>query len=308
MRWIVIRTKWLAISIVRSAEFTLPPRLLWWFLIPGAFYLTIRQWRNLRSDIQQSTERSTCLQSVTSTAWSTRRWLSEIDANVAHFHNWWPDRLGNPRWRLCSEIIGQEHLDRALMSGPVVLVTVHYGDLRLLLYALRSSKLTAAFMIRQNSTNGCPVRRWIDNLADAANGMSDSPSVFETNEIGKAYDYLAGGKRILGVAVDGSLRRAISVRDGDWQISLAPGALTMAQLTSAQVIPCIISRVGGFRYAIRYSPPVSADLLVDSEGHEAAMNYVWYELRSVIWNRIEQCLPTLISRVRQDVEHVRCAR
>ncbi len=237
-------------------------------------------------------------------AWSTRRWLSEIDANVAHFHNWWPDRLGNSRWRRCLEIMGQEHLDRALVSGPVVLVTVHYGDLRLLLYALRSTKLTAAFMARQNSTNRCPVRRWIDNLADAANEMSDIPSVFETNEIGKAHDYLAGGKRILGIAVDGSLRRAISVRDGGSQISLAPGALTMAQLTSAHVIPCIISRVGGFRYAINYSPPVAADLLVDSRGHEAAMNYVWYELRSVIWNRIEQSLPTLIARFRHDVEHV----
>ena len=145
--------------------------------------------------------------------------------------------------------MGQEHLDRALVSVPVVLVTVHYGDLRLLLYALRSTKLTAAFMARQNSTNRCPVRRWIDNLADAANEMSDIPSVFETNEIGKAHDYLAGGKRILGIAVDGSL-------------------------------------------------------LVDSRGHEAAMNYVWYELRSVIWNRIEQSLPTLIARFRHDVEHV----
>ena len=302
MKWFVIRAKWLVISIVRTAEFTLPPRLLWWFLIPGACYLTICQWRKQRSAIQQSTERATCLQSVMSTAWSTRRWLSEIDANVAHFHNWWPDRLGNSRWRRCLEIMGQEHLDRALVSVPVVLVTVHYGDLRLLLYALRSTKLTAAFMARQNSTNRCPVR--IDNLADAANEMSDIPSVFETNEIGKAHDYLAGGKRILGIAVDGSLRRAISVRDGGSQISLAPGALTMAQLTSAHVIPCIISRVGGFRYAINYSPPVAADLLVDSRGHEAAMNYVWYELRSVIWNRIEQSLPTLIARFRHDVEHV----
>ncbi len=304
MKWIVIRAKWIVISIVRSAESTLPPWLLWWFLMPGACYLTICQWRNQRFAIQQSKEHFTCLQSLTSKAWTPRRWLSEIDANVAYFHNWWPDRLGNARWRLCPEIMGQEHLDRALTSGPVVLVTVHYGDLRLLLYTLRSSKFAAAFMRRQNSTNVCPVRTWIDNLADAANEMSDIPSVFETNEIGKAYDYLSGGRRILGIAIDGSLRRAISVRDGDWQITLAPGALVMAQLTSAQVIPCIISRIGGFRYAIRYTTPVSADLLVDSKGHEAAMNYIWSELRSVIWNRIEQWLPTLFARIRHDVEHV----
>jgi lauroyl/myristoyl acyltransferase len=298
MKWIVIHAKRLVVSIARSAECTLPNQLLWWFLIPGACYLTIRQWRIQRSAIQQSREVYSFRQSVTPKAWSTRRWLSEIDANVASFHNWWPDRLGNERWRSCAQIIGEEHLDRALVSGPVILTTVHYSDLRLLLYTLRSRKMTAAFFVQQNSKNACPVRAWIDELADAANGMSDIPAIFETNEVSQAHDFLIGRQRILGVAVDGSIRRAISVSDGDVQISLAPGALLMAKITSAQVIPCIISRIGGFRYAIRFSPPVSHESLVDHEDQKAAMDYMWGELRSVIWGRTEQCLPTLIARLR----------
>jgi len=59
----------------------------------------------------------------------------------------WPDRFAERRWHERFEVDGLERLRLALESGPVVLVTLHWGPVALLPSLLRSRGIRAAIVV-----------------------------------------------------------------------------------------------------------------------------------------------------------------
>jgi lauroyl/myristoyl acyltransferase len=204
--------------------------------------------------------------------------------------SFWPERLREDRWRRRCEFLGIEHLDAALATGrPVILATLHYGDLTMLYHWLRSRGLAAAFMAARRRKREPEFRRRLDALADQANGLEGVPHLVYRDELWDARDFLDRPGRVLAMAVDGNTSRDVAVTGPGYAIRVAPGALRLATITGATILPCLISSPGCLRSTIRFGRPVPDEDVTDRERHPAACEHIVRELIPWIAAKPEEC-------------------
>lgn len=190
---------------------------------------------------------------------NTSKWRARGEMNKVL--SFFPDRLANPRWRDRTEVVGLERL-KAFHAAkrPVVLAFVHSGPFYLLRSCLVSLGVPVATLVAGRSDG--PTRH-LRRLKFGVSPIPNLPSVFYSNELRELGRFLAAGNAVL-VAVDRPTGRQVSMPVGDgWSFEMATGAIRLAALHKAQLVPCWITDEGNWKFRIEFGAPVSESKLVE---------------------------------------------
>jgi len=76
---------------------------------------------------------------------------------------------------------------------------------------------------------------------------------------------------------------------------MATGAIQLAVMADAELIPCLIRETGSRRFAIHFGDPVPRAYLRDPPDLQAAGAHLLEEFSKVITRYPEQCRPRLLS-------------
>src|SRR5262249_53542142 len=139
-------------------------------------------------------------------------------------------------------------------------------------------------------------RQQLDALADRAASLEDEPRLFDTEQIWDLQEFLRSG-RVLLVAIDGDRGRSLIVVGDDMAIRLATGPLTLARVTGATVVPCLMVALPGLRAIAHFGKPVPATLVADRSEHRAALGHIIETFRTVLRAYPEQCSWELLRRI-----------
>jgi lauroyl/myristoyl acyltransferase len=291
----------LASEMLRIAERWLPIPALRVLLLPVALAMALRE---LTSRPDFLLRRLWALPKglrvgVPRGAWLWRIWTGRVPLSMNRILVLWSERLREPQWSLECEIRGMELLQAALETGrPVILATCHFGDLTLLYMWLRSRGLQVAFLVARQRRGASPYREALDSLADRVNGLTGVPRLINADSLWDARDFLDRPGRILGIAMDGKAPHSVTVQGPSGAIRMTPGALRLAAVVNALVIPCLISAPQSLRSRICIGTPVPDADVACRDRHILACEHIVRELSGWIAERPEQCGKELISAFR----------
>jgi lauroyl/myristoyl acyltransferase len=222
-------------------------------------------------------------------------WAGRVAMCMARFIRYWPDKLRQPRWRSRCQFAGLERLEAIIRQGrPVVLATLHYGNLTELYHWLRSRGIGVAFL---TDASVPAYQNRFDVMADRVNGLEGVRRHIGIGhlQLGQVGDFLAVPNRVLVVVMDGyPTRRDVTVRGPGYGLRIAPGALHLAAISRAAVIPCLFVAGTNLRCTIRLGEPLSDDVVADRDQHVLGCQSIVQQLGPWIGAQPEQSDPTLL--------------
>ena len=204
-----------------------------------------------------------------------------------------PERLGYPKWRNRLQIIGLEYLESAQrQKRPVILAFWHFGPYILLRFWLRAAGFPAANLVEGRSQN----RSALKQLKDRVSPFPEIPTAFHReDELRQALRFVATGNPLL-IAIDILNGKQIDVpMDEQWQFGMASGAIRMAMRSGAELIPCSIAEASPWRFQIRLGPPVPAPLL-ESADLPLIGKHILHAMLPVLREHPEQCTERLLKQ------------
>lgn len=289
LRWLELR---FSISILVLLLYPPAAIIATWELLTSRNHSTFRQLRQLSNQARHSGLRWGRL-----SLW--RIWSARVAMCMARFLRYWPERLGQPRWARRCHFVGLERLQAILAEGrPVVLATLHYGNLTELSAWLRSRGIGAAFLVGRHFKHAYPSELGL--LADSVNGLEGVPRVFGNEHQGlwNALEFLRQPNRVLVVAMEGVTKRDVIVQEQGYELRMAPGALFLAAMAKAAVIPCLISVRRHLNLTIFLGEPLPDEFVTCNELHPLGCERLLKELGRWITPQAEQSEPPLIGSFR----------
>jgi len=211
----------------------------------------------------------------------------------------WPEWLARGRVVKC-RITGADRLQAPGERGsPALLLTLHFGPMNILLNWLRARGHPAAMVALKGRRSIPWLRRHLAQLRDAPVGLAMLPSLIEVGQIWEMQSHLEASG-ILLVAVDGGYGRYHSspVADG-LALSMSTGALQLASLTGATVIPCLIRSGRLFSFTIHFGEPLPAADVADRTRHSVACDHLFREFLPILAMAPEECSYELLGSLRK---------
>ena len=228
-------------------------------------------------------------------SWRPKRWRFVLRQSLGHYHAQlvyiWPDRLRTARWLRRCRLEGGSHL-----IGPwegrraVVGASLHFGPVATLPYWLR------AHGIVQTSVRA-PAVDFLKGLTIYQFSLSppaDVPVFLSTREIGSrprlsSIRKILGQSRRLGVLLDVDRGKQCYVRFEDRLFRMATGAIRLAQMLDAELIPVLIVETSMWKYTIHFGTPVPEHYLGNPPDMQAIGTHLLQEFSKVITRYPEQC-------------------
>ena len=239
--WLKLAVVWVSFCFLRMCERLLPTSVLSLLLWPPAAawdFLQVRQ-RKLLTHWRRFPP-----------SWHPKPLPFFLRQSLGLYHEEliyiWPDRLRSARWlSRCrleggGDLIGSGEGDR-----PVVLASVHFGPYETLPYWLRAHGIVTT-MIR-----GLPASDSLNSLTSYQYALSppaDVPVFLPVKEMPRVRQFLRPGQRLL-VMVDVDRGKQIHVPFENSSFRMATGAIRLAILTGAELIPCVIVETGTWKFA-----------------------------------------------------------
>jgi len=175
---------------------------------------------------------------------------------------------------------------------PKILASVHVGPSEIMIYWLRAHGIV--------TTN---VRAlWPDSLQRLASRQhslsppADVPVFLPVNEMPRVRQFLGAGQRLL-IMVDVDRGKQIHVPFENNSFRMATGAIRLAILTGAELIPCVIVETGTWKFIIHFGTPVPRSYLDNSPDMKAIGTHLLSEFVKVIVRYPEQCKPRFLSAI-----------
>lgn len=282
---------WSAFYFVRFCERLLPPGalslLLWpfaaaWDLIQLRQRQPLTHWRRFPESFRP------------------KRWRFVLRQSLGLYHSqlfyMWPDRLSAPRWRSrCrieggSDLIGSRQGDRG-----VVLASLHFGPFEILPYWLRAYGIVAT-SVRTRPPDA------LKSLTDHQYGLSppaDVPVFILAEDLtpmprfSHVRKILGPGRRLL-VMIDPARGIQVDLPFEDRIFRMATGAIRLAAMTGAELIPCLIAETATWKFVIQFGTPVPRQYLGNSPDMQACGAHLLGEFSKVITRYPEQCKMRLL--------------
>lgn len=285
----VDRLKGAFYGLSRTLESVLPLDLLWWLLLPLSALLAARHLRRSRVDlpVRSLPRRESDPKPSEQASW---RHLTEFQT-----HWWllgWLDRLGQPRWQRRIEWQGVEHLHRALIDRPVIVVTLHTTSVVALAALIRSLGITTAAAPADQSWF-----RSSSRLRKVALAEELGATVFRRGASREIIDYLRPGRAIV-LPVDHVQARSIDVACGEATVTVGTGPFRLARATGSALVPVLITSSGPWRYRIDVLPP-APQAHVESGSVAGSASYVVAQLLPLAAREPDQAMQTLVDAVIQ---------
>lgn len=203
----------------------------------------------------------------------------------------WPDRLCTKRWlsrcRLegrC-DLVGSQNADR-----PMILASLHFGPSEILPYWLRAHGIVTT-TIRGLTPDSL---QSLTSYQYALSPPADVPVFLYVNEMSRVRQFLQPGRRLL-VMVDVDRGKQLYVPFENRLFRMATGAMRLAAMADAELVPCLIRETAAWKFAIHFGDPVPRSYLGSSSDPEGAAAHLLKEFSKVITHYPEQVKSRLLS-------------
>jgi lauroyl/myristoyl acyltransferase len=217
----------------------------------------------------------------------------------------WPDRLTTPSWLGRCYLEGGRELIKARQSDRgVVFASLHFGPFELLPYWLRSHGIVTT-MVRglapPNSLKSLTHYQYsLSPPAEVpvfllAGDMTPLPRFAHIQQI------LGPGRRLL-LTVDANRGVQFEIPFQDRVFRMASGAIRLAAMADATLIPCLITETAPWKFTIHFGTSVPQTCLGQSPDLQAAGTHLLREFSQVITRYPEQCRSRLLSAFSQRSE------
>ena len=276
---------WGSFYFVRFCERTLPQRVFSLLLWPLAAAWDLLQVRERKPWVHwHHFPRS----------WRPKRWRYILRHSLGLYHSqliyMWPDRLTSPRWlNRCLFEGDRSLLDTSEDDRGIVLASVHFGPFEILPYWLR------AYGIRTTSVRADPPKA-LDSLTDYQYSLSppaNIPVFIFASDLSpfprmRVSQILGPGRRLL-VMVDPNRGVMADVPLEDRLFHMSTGAIRLAQMTGARLIPCMITEDSTWKFTIHVGTPVPQEWLGPFLDMQMIGTHLLREFSKVISRFPEQC-------------------
>ena len=254
---LVLRLKlavaWVGFYLLRFCEHLLPTTVLSLLLWPPA-----AAWNLMQLRPRQLLACWRCFPE----SWrpTRRRFLLRQSLGLFHaqFISTWPDRLCTARWRNRCRLEGRSNVVGSRGERGVVLASLHFGPSETLPYWLRAHGIVAT------TIRGFPDPNPLESLTNyrcALNPQAEIPVFLPVNEMSPLprfthiRQFLGPGRRLL-VEVDVDRGIQFHVPFEDRLFRMATGAIRLAAMADAELIPCLIVQTALWKFAIHFGTPV----------------------------------------------------
>jgi lauroyl/myristoyl acyltransferase len=284
--------------LFRLAERLLPIALLAWAILPVAA-LAGRRMVLRKVSLRRIERLPAVLRRRWPRGWWRRRWRvwrGQMAVYTTRFLCFIPERLRRPQWQRRCRFVGLPRLEAALAGGrPVILATLHYGDLVMLYHWLRSRGIAVAFMAARKRKATPAFRDRLDQLADRADRLEGVPRLIHPDQLWDAREHLEKPGRVLVLAMERNTHYDIQVTGPGYSLRVTAGGLRLAAIVGAVVIPCLISSHRWLASTIRFGRVVPVADIADHRRHGLACERIVRQLVPWAARRPEQCTDALLS-------------
>ena len=228
-------------------------------------------------------------------SWRPERWRYVLRHSLGLYHSqliyMWPDRLTGPRWLNRCRFEG----DRSLLETSeddrgIVLASVHFGPFELLPYWLR------AYGIPATSVRADPpaALKSLTNYQYSLSPPADIPVFIFASELtpfprfSNIRKILGPGRRLL-VMVDPNRGLTADIPFEDRLFHMATGAIHLAQMAGAKLIPCMITEDSTWKFTIHVGTPVPQEWIGRSPNVQAIGTHLLQEFSKVVTRFPTQC-------------------
>ena len=291
--WLKLAVAWVSFFFVRLCERLLPTSVLSLLLWPPAAIWDLVQVRQR--------EPLSCWRRFPE-SWRPKRWRFVLRQSLGLYHSqlfyMWPDRLRSPRWlRRCrleggSDLIGSRNGERG-----VVLASLHFGPSEILPYWLRAHGIVTTLI------GASPAPDSLESLTSYQYALSPPagvPVFLPASEISPLPRFahirqvVGPGRRLL-VMVDVDRGIQVHVPFDNRLFRMATGAIRLAAMADAELIPCLIMETATWTFAIHFGAPVPRHYLGSSPDMQAVGAHFLREFSKIITRYPEQCTLRLLS-------------
>jgi lauroyl/myristoyl acyltransferase len=203
----------------------------------------------------------------------------------------WPDRLSTPRWLSRCRFEGDRSLlDPSEDDRGIVLASLHFGPFEILPYWLR------AYGIPATSVRADPPAA-LHSLTKYQYCLSPPPDipvfVFASDltplpRFSHIRKILGPGRRLL-VMIDPNRGVMADIPFQDRLFHIATGAIRLAQMTGARLIPCMITEDSTWKFTIHIGTPVPQEWIGRSSDMQLIGTHLLGEFSKVITRFPVQC-------------------
>lgn len=258
--------------IVRPITRPLPPGIFRGLAWPGVAAYALLELMRLGTPVAEYDRLPDALRPPRSLLpWWLRIWRDRARVAMARLVGFWPEWFSTSRRGGIFRLEGPEDSLRLLgdRSRPLVLVSLHFGPTKLLYQGLRSLGLPVAALTWEEESRMPPHIREILRICDRQAGLEAVPHFFAPGHSYEVVEFLRENRALL-VLMSGGGGRHLEVSDGGMTLSLSAGALKLASLVEAGVVPCLIRMGPGGRMILTLGPPLPGADVCNPRRHRAA--------------------------------------
>ena len=228
-------------------------------------------------------------------SWRPKRWRYILRHSLGLYHSqmfyMWPDRLSNPRWLNRCRFEGDRKLLELSDNDPgVVLASLHFGPFEILPYWLR------AYGIPTTSVRADPpaALHSLTNYQYSLSPPAEVPVFIFARDLSPFPRFshirqiLGPGRRLL-VMVDPNRGVMADIPFEDRLFHMATGAIRLAQMTGARLIPCMITEDSTWKFTIRIGTPVPQEWIGRSPDMQLIGTHLLGEFSKVVKRFPVQC-------------------
>jgi lauroyl/myristoyl acyltransferase len=228
-------------------------------------------------------------------SWRPNRWRYILRHSLGLYHSqlfyMWPDRLSSPRWLSRCRFEGDRKLlELSEDDRGIVLASLHFGPFEILPYWLR------AYGIPTTSVRADPPEalQSLTNYQYSLSPPADIPVFVFASELSPLPRFshirkiLGPGRRLL-VMVDPNRGVMADVPFEDRLFHMATGAIRLAQMTGAKLIPCMITEDSNWKFTIHIGAPVPQEWLGRSPDMQLIGAHLLGEFSKVVTRFPVQC-------------------
>ena len=281
---------WAVFFCVRFAERLLPQRILRLSLWPAAAVWGLAEIRKRRR-ARAAWQRLSKTAAFPSPA--SRRLWQAVGAHHARFVYLFPDRLPERRWlKRCRLVGASDPIQWPQRERRIVFASLHFGPFETLPYWLRAHGLAVTVLVGRPAP-----RQKLKQRQYALSPPSGVPVVLPVTEMGRIREAVSQVRHLL-VMMDVNRGRQIEVPFEQLVFRLATGAIRIAALTDADLIPCLTTVAGGWRFTIHFGAPVPPRYLGSAPDIPGAALHLLKEFMFVVRQDPAQCGYRFLSCIR----------
>lgn len=271
----------LGFIFVRAAERILPRSILSLALWPVAAVWGLADWKKTKRALLDWRR----LAGVAPTPRNARVWFWQcLGAPHARLVYLFPDRLPERRWLQHCRLVGKvDPLELDRQEKRMVFASLHFGPFETLPYWLRAHGLPVTVLVGRPAP-----RQKLKQRQYALSPPAGVPVVLPVTEMGRIREAITETRHLL-VFMDVARGRQVDVPLDQLVVRLAAGAIRIAALAEADLIPCLTTVAGAWRFTIHLGAPVPSALLGPVPDVAAAASHLLKEFMAVVQQDPAQC-------------------